>query len=70
MTTILDLERLEFSLVTKALVGKLKPEDAEKAKELGLKLMDLYHDDLRRKFEASQHAIDKATEDTQEGKAP
>ena len=37
MTTILDLERLEFSLVTKALVGKLKPEDAEKAKELGLK---------------------------------
>lgn len=58
----LALEKREFTLITKALVGKLRPEEVEEAKALGLMLQAGFAKELSDKAQHAAHALDKAGE--------
>ena len=60
----LVLTKREFTLVTKALVGKLDPErDVSEARVLGVDLMCRAVESLKSKQTAMAHATERATDD-------
>lgn len=58
----LDLEKAEMTLITKALCGKLRPEEVGDASDLGLRILEGYRGDLEVKLRSAEHAIVKASE--------
>lgn len=57
---VLELEKREFTLITKALCGKLREEEVEEARLLGEQIQALFTEELHRKHAAAEHALAQA----------
>jgi ribosomal protein L40E len=68
LTVILNLDKREFTLISKALVGTLRDDEILVATELGFTLMKQFERDLVNKLEGATHAIEMAEKEVEANK--